>query len=131
MGIISVSIPDSLTKQMDRLISERGYAGRSDFIRAAMRDFVHGMADQSSHGGRRSATMTLVYPTLLERKVSAIAHDHGTIINSVMHSHVGKERCVTVYIVEGDAERIRGFTTEFKKLREAEMVAPIYTDELE
>ena|SRR2546426_7123057 len=128
MGIISVSLPDGLTNQMDDLIKARGYAGRSDFIRAAVRDFVKHLADEARKGGRRTATMTLVYPTTIERTVSAVAHEHGPLITSVMHSHVGKERCVTVYIVEGDAERIRQFATEFKKLREAEMVQPIYTD---
>ncbi len=128
MGIISVSLPDSLATQVDRLIGERGYAGRSDFIRAAVREFIHGLADEPHRGGRRTATMTLVYPTSIERKVSLIAHDHGPLITSVMHSHVGKEQCVTVYIVEGDADRIRQFTTEFKKLRDAEMVKLLYTD---
>lgn len=129
MGIISVSIPDGLTKQMDRLISDRGFAGRSDFIRAAVRGFVHGLGEESHREGRRTATMTLVYPTSIERKVSAVAHEHGPIIMSVMHSHVGKERCVTLYLVAGEVEKIRTFTTELQKLRDAEMIVPVYTDE--
>jgi len=128
MGIISVSVPDSLTSQMDHLIGERGYAGRSDFVRAAVRDFIHRLTEETRRGGRRTATMTLVYPTAIERRVSAVAHDHGPIITSVMHSHVARERCVTVYIVEGEANRIREFATEFRKIKDVEMVMPIYTD---
>jgi metal-responsive CopG/Arc/MetJ family transcriptional regulator len=45
-----------------------------------------------------------------------------------MHSHVARERCVTVYIVEGEANRIREFATEFRKIKDVEMVMPIYTD---
>lgn len=131
MGIISVSLPDALATQMDRMIGEHGYAGRSDFIRAAVRDFMHSLMEGARRSGRRTATMTLVYPTALERKVSAVAHDQGPLVTSVMHSHVGKERCVTVYIVEGDADRIRRLATEFKKLKDTEMVQPIYTDEPE
>ncbi len=128
MGIISVSLPDGLAEQMDKLIAERGYSGRSDFIRAAVRDFIYPLVQEDNRTGARSATMTLVYPTSIEKKVSEVAHEYGSIITSLMHSHVGRERCVTVYIVEGDSGAIRRFTAEFKKLKDTELVSPIYTD---
>jgi len=37
---MSVSLPESLVQQMDGLTKERGFAGRSDFVRAAVRDFI-------------------------------------------------------------------------------------------
>lgn len=128
MGIISVSLPEALAEQMDRLIGERGYSGRSDFIRAAVRDFIYPLVQEDHRIGKRSATVTLVYPTSLERKVSELAHEYSSIITSLMHSHVGKDRCVTVYIVEGESGSIARFTAEFKKLKDAELVRPIYTD---
>ncbi len=128
MGIISVSLPDGLAERMDKLIAERGYSGRSDFIRAAVRDFIYPLVQEDNRPGARSATVTLVYPTSIEKKVSEVAHEYGSIITSLMHSHVGRERCVTVYIVEGESGAIRKFTAEFKKLKDTELVSPIYTD---
>lgn len=128
MGIISVSLPEGLAEQMDKLIEERGYSGRSDFIRAAVRDFIYPLVQETHRAGTRSATITLVYPTSIERKVSEVAHDYGSLITSLMHSHVGRERCLTVYIVEGESGAIRKFTAEFKKLKDTELVMPIYTD---
>ena len=128
MGIISVSLPDALVDQMDRLVSARGYSGRSDFIRAALRDHVHQLGQEQAHRGRRSATITLLYPDELERKVSEINHAAGRIVKSLMHSHLGNGKCVTVFIVEGEAEQVQKLTTQFRGLRDTEIVRTTYMD---
>jgi len=128
LGIISVSLADALVDQMDRLVSARGYSGRSDFIRAALRDHVHQLGQEQAHRGRRSATITLLYPDELERKVSEINHAAGRIVKSLMHSHLGNGKCVTVFVVEGEAEQVQKLTTQFRGLRDTEIVRATYMD---
>ena len=128
MGIISVSLPEALVDQMDRFVGTRGYAGRSDFIRAALRDHIYALAQEQGHRGRRSATVTLLYPDDLERKVSEINHAFGKIVKSLMHSQLGNGKCVTVFIVEGEGEQIQKLTAQFQGLRDTEVVKAIYTD---
>ena len=60
MSIMSVSLPDSLVQQMDGLTKERGFAGRSDFVRAAIRDFVQQLMLDQTKRGKHSATITLL-----------------------------------------------------------------------
>jgi len=127
MAIMSVSLPEQLVEQMDALTKERGFAGRSDFIRAAVRDLVQQLAQEQMKRGRRSATITLLYPEELERRVAEVAHD-TKIVRSMMHAHAGKGRCVTVYIVEGEAEAIQQLTVRFKGLRDTEVVRATYVD---
>ncbi|HEV8594605.1 MAG TPA: CopG family ribbon-helix-helix protein [Thermoplasmata archaeon] len=131
MGIISVSLPDALVDQMDKLAQARGYSGRSDFIRAALREHVYQLGQEQAHRGRRSATITLLYPDELERNVSEINHAFGKLVKSFIHSHVGHGKCVTVFIVEGEGEAIQKLTTQFRKLRNTEIVKAIYTDTAE
>ena len=131
MGIISVSLPDALVDQMDRLVTARGYSGRSDFIRAALRDHIHEVGQEQTHRGRRSATITLLYPDELERKVSEINHASGKIVKSLMHSHLGNGKCVTVFIVEGEADQVQKLTTQFRGLRDTEIVRATYMDTAE
>jgi CopG family transcriptional regulator, nickel-responsive regulator len=128
LGIVSVSLPDALVDQMDRLASARGYAGRSDFIRAALRDHIYSLDQLQAHRGRRSATVTLLYPDELERKVSDINHAFGKIVKSLMHSQLGNGKCVTVFIVDGEGEQIQKLTAQFQSLRDTEIVKAIYTD---
>jgi CopG family nickel-responsive transcriptional regulator len=128
MGIMSVSLPEQLVEQMDALIAERGFAGRSDFVRASVREFIHQLSQEQTRKGRRSATVTVLYPEELERRVAEVAHDFSKIITSMMHAHAGRGRCVTVYITDGDSEAIQGLTTRFKSLRDTEVVKAIYVD---
>jgi CopG family nickel-responsive transcriptional regulator len=128
MSIMSVSLPEQLVEQMDAHIAERGFAGRSDFVRAAVRDLIHQLSQDQTRKGRRSATVTLLYPEELERRVAEVAHDFSKIIKSMMHAHAGQGRCVTVYITEGDSESIQSLTTRFKSLRDTEVVRATYVD---
>jgi len=128
MSIMSVSLPDPLVQQMDTLTKERGFAGRSDFVRAAVREFVQQLVSDPMRSGRRSATITLLYPEALERRVAEVAHDQSKVITSMMHANAGRGRCVTVYIVEGDAEAIQRLTVRFKGLRDTEVVRTTYVD---
>jgi CopG family nickel-responsive transcriptional regulator len=128
MSIMSISLPDTLVDQMDSLTKERGFAGRSDFVRAAVRDFVQQLLSDQMRSGRRSATITLLYPEALERRVAEVAHDHSKVVTSMMHTNAGRGRCVTVYIVEGEADAIQKLTVRFKGLRDTEVVRTTYVD---
>ena len=131
MSIMSVSLPDPLVDQMDALTKERGFAGRSDFVRAAVREFVQQLGSDPVRGGRRSATITLLYPEALERRVAEVAHDNSKVITSMMHTNAGKGRCVTVYIVEGETDAIQRLTVRFKGLRDTDVVRTTYLDPTE
>lgn len=128
MVVVSISLPPSLVKEVDRLADSGGYSGRSDFVRASLREFVNAQASQEKHHGERSATLTALYPAQIERRVGEIAHDFSDVIRSMMHAHVGKDRCITVYITDGDAQRIRELAARLGGLRDADMVRLTYTD---
>src|SRR5438445_409532 len=80
MSIMSVSLPDPLVQQMDTLTKERGFAGRSDFVRAAVREFVQQLVSDPMRSGRRSATITLLYPRAIRRSGRhpiPLSHERG------------------------------------------------------
>lgn len=126
MAVVSVSLPDSLVEQADAFIADRGYAGRSELVRAALRDFLaHG--SQPSGGGPRSATLTLLYPEGHERKVGEVRHDFTDIVRSMMHGHV-KGLCVEVFVLEGAGKRIQQFGDALRAAKETRLVQTVYTD---
>lgn len=127
MAIISVSLPESLVKQLDALIEARGFAGRSEALRAASRDFIAKELQDHAREGQRSATVTVVYPEGHERRISDIRHGFGELIKSMMHAHA-QTSCVEVFLVNGKATRIREFTDRLRAYKEARLVQAIYTD---
>lgn len=126
MAVVSVSLPDNLVEQADAFIGERGYAGRSELVRAALRDFLAHEATPPGHGAR-SATLTLLYPEGQERKVGEIRHDHSDIVRSMMHAHAGGS-CVEVFVLEGAAKRIQQFADALRASKETRLVQTVYTD---
>ena len=128
MAVVSVSLPDALLDQADAFAHERGFAGRSELVRAALRDFL---ARETSGGGagnaRRSATLTLLYPHGSERKVGEIRHEFTDIVRSMMHGHAG-DLCVEIFVLEGPGRRIQQFSDALRAARETRLVQPTWTD---
>lgn len=126
MAVVSISLPDTLLEEAEALVQERGYAGRSELVRAALRDFI-ARHDSDASEGRRTATLTLVYAHGHERVFSVIRHHHLDVVRTALHSHSG-ERCVELFVLEGDAARIRSFHDALVATREALRVSLAHTD---
>lgn len=126
MAVVSVSLPDILLEQADTFIQARGFAGRSELVRAALRDLL-AREGQTGRSGITSATVTLLYPHGAERKIGEIRHDFTDVIQSMMHGHA-EAGCVELFLVKGNAERIRRFTDTLRAAKDAELVQSVYTD---
>lgn len=127
MAVISISLPDTLLEQSDAFLSERGFAGRSELVRAALRDFLKHEAPRAT--GETSATVTLLYPHGSERKIGEIRHDYTDVIQSLMHGHT-EEACVELFLLKGDAARLREFTDALRASRDTLLVQAVYTDQV-
>jgi CopG family transcriptional regulator, nickel-responsive regulator len=126
MAVVSVSLPDPLLQQMDDLLDARGFAGRSELVRAALRDFLH-KESAAPATGRTSATVTLLYPHGHERRFGEIRHGYSDVIQSMMHGHA-EDACVELFLLRGDAARVRAFTDALRAAREALLVQAVHTD---
>lgn len=131
MTIISASLPEPLVEQMDALIEARGFAGRSELLRAALREFVNRelLAGAATDAGKgiRSATLTLLYPEGSEKRVADVRHEYSEIVKSMMHAHT-ETHCVEVFILQGSAPRIREFADRLRTHKDAQLVQVTYTD---
>jgi len=126
VAVVSISLPDALLQKADALIEKRGYAGRSELVRACVRDhLVASLAEERD--GVRSASVTLVYPHGEEKHFTRIRHDFTDVVRSMMHGHA-KTACIEIFVVEGPAARVRGFVDALRATRSALQVGAVYTD---
>lgn len=126
MAVVSISLPEALLDEVDRSVGERGYAGRSELFRSAVRDLLN-EAVQAPAEGARTATLTLVYPDEAEREVGDARHAFNDIVQSMMHGHT-EAFCVEMFMLEGEAERIRAFQDQLRAVRAARLVETVFTD---
>jgi CopG family nickel-responsive transcriptional regulator len=126
VAIVSVSLPDELLSSADKVIEKRGFTGRSDLVRASLREFL--AANPAPRPGARSATLTLCYPEGHERKFSDLRHEHGGIVRTMIHAHAADHSCVEVYVLEGPGERILSFADALRGRRDALQVSLTFAD---
>lgn len=126
MAVVSISLPDALLESADRIMERRGFSGRSEFVRSCVRDFIVANA-RPEPGGRRSATVTLVYPEGSERQFTKLRHTFSDVMRTMLHGHADGS-CMEIFVLEGPSERIQEFVDNLRSTREALQVSAVFTD---
>jgi len=120
--IISVSLSDKLLQEIDQLKEETGFSGRSDVIRASTRMLIADTQDKKNLEGDINSILILIHNQKSEDKVTEIKHDFEDIIETQIHSHIKEDKCLELFILEGDANRMNTLTKMFQTTRKIEYV---------
>ncbi|PIY60603.1 nickel-responsive regulator 1 [Candidatus Woesearchaeota archaeon CG_4_10_14_0_8_um_filter_47_5] len=107
MAIISISLSEQLLKDLDMLQKTLGFSGRSDAIRAAIRTLIAEHKSRSRLSGLIEGVLLVVNPEKSNEAVSAIRHKFNDIIRTELHNHLESGKCLYLFVVKGDAERIQ------------------------
>ncbi|GBE14259.1 putative nickel-responsive regulator [bacterium BMS3Abin14] len=108
MTRFGVSMPNRLLTHFDELISDKGYANRSEALRDLVRDYLverEWEADEETVG-----TVTIVYDHHVKELADAlthIQHEMGTLIISSLHVHLTHTHCLEIIVVRGKSSEIR------------------------
>jgi CopG family nickel-responsive transcriptional regulator len=109
MERISISLPEKLLKEFDRILEEKGYASRSEGIRNALRGYMLEHRFLSGVEGEIAGTITMVYdheePKVLQ-KLTDFQHRFSDIIDSSLHIHLDERHCLEVIVVRGESGKI-------------------------
>jgi len=112
-----VSVPSDLLDEFDTLVETKGYVGRSEAIRDAMRLYLSQSAWESGQEGHLAA-LNVVYkhrPRLMSELVSA-QHSSRSHVVSTMHVHLTESRCFEVMMLRGKREEIQEFADKISGL---------------
>ena len=113
MPIVSISLNDEILSELDKLQKSMGFSGRSEAIRAGIRSFVSEEKQQSSLEGNIHAILLVVHNDEFDHIVSGIAHRFEDLIITHLHSKIEKEKCMELFVIDGDAEKITTMTRDF------------------
>ncbi len=104
--VISLSCNDALLKEVDNLINSMGFSNRSEIFRAAIRKFMMDEKEKERLTGRISAILILLHSHDFEDFVTSIKHEkkYKNIIKTQIHHSAGEERCLEMFILEGDSK---------------------------
>jgi CopG family nickel-responsive transcriptional regulator len=110
VAIISISIPEDLAKELDRLQKDMG-TGRSDVVRAGIRYVSQEQKQQL--GERNSAVLMVTHQDRHDHEVAGIKSDYEDLIKTHLHNKIDVDRCVEVFMLEGPGDDIKAITNGF------------------
>ncbi|MFW8600202.1 nickel-responsive transcriptional regulator NikR [Desulfobacterota bacterium M19] len=109
-----VSIQDHLLERFDNLITEKGYANRSEAIRDLIRNSL--VEDElETRNEETVGTIAMVYDhhtRELSDKLTGHQHSHFKEIISSLHVHLDQHNCLEVVVAKGKNKKIKQLAQE-------------------
>lgn len=117
-AVVSISLNRSMIRELDALQKSLGFTGRSELVRAGIRAFVQEEKQRQGMRGHKSAILMVVHMDKFDDQVAGIKHDYEDLITTHLHNKIDGNRCVELFLLDGDAEKIemvtKGFLTNRK-----------------
>ena len=114
MPIVSISLNDEILSELDKLQTTMGFSGRSEAIRAGIRSFVSEEKQKADLSGNIHAILLVVHNDEFDHVVSGITHNFEDLITTHLHSKIEKEKCMELFLINGDAEKVTTITKDFQ-----------------
>ena len=114
MPIVSISLNDEILSELDKLQTSMGFSGRSEAIRAGIRAFVSEEKQKSDLAGNIHAILLVVHNDEFDHVVSGITHNFEDLITTHLHSKIEGEKCMELFVIDGDAKRVSTITKDFQ-----------------
>jgi len=118
MVIISLSIPNELRDELDRILGEEWYASRSEVVRQALRKYIAEYKELENIKGNIIATITALYEkTDKNEELTQLQHEFGDVMTTYLHSHLTEKSCLEVMVVKGSSKRLKDMIDGLKANR--------------
>ena len=114
MPIVSISLNDEILSELDNLQSEMGFSGRSEAIRAGIRAFVSEEKQKADLAGNIHAILLVVHNDEFDHAVLGITHNFEDLITTHLHSKIEKKKCMDLFLINGDGEKISTMAKDFQ-----------------
>lgn len=118
-----VSVPEDLLEKFDKLVKKKGYVGRSEAIRDAMREYISQTEWEAEQEGTM-ASLNIVYqhkPKLMADLIK-VQHDGHTNVVSTVHVHISRSHCLEVITLKGDRKSIEALANKVSGLKGIEYI---------
>ncbi|MCK4982084.1 MAG: nickel-responsive transcriptional regulator NikR, partial [Victivallaceae bacterium] len=110
------SIEKNLFKKLEKIVKQKGYENRSEFIRDIIRDMV--VAEEWDSNDEIIATITLVFDhhkKELGEKLTDVQHKfHDTVLAST-HVHLTHDICAEMIMVHGSARVVNELANKLRQ----------------
>jgi CopG family nickel-responsive transcriptional regulator len=125
--IVSISLNDEILSEIDKLQKSMGFSGRSEIIRAGIRNLISEEKQRSNLSGLIHAILMIIHDEESEQIVTGIKHNHEELIGTHLHSKIEGNKCMELFLLHGEAEKVDIMTKDFKTNKKMDHVRLVIT----
>jgi CopG family nickel-responsive transcriptional regulator len=125
--IVSISLNDEILSEIDKLQKSMGFSGRSEIIRAGIRNLISEEKQRSNLSGLIHAILMIIHDEESEQIVTGIKHNHEELIGTHLHSKIEGNKCMELFLLHGEAEKVDIMTKDFKTNKKMDHVKLVIT----
>ncbi len=114
LHIVSISLSEEMLSEIDKLQKSMGFSGRSEIIRAGIRGLISEEKQRTSLSGNIHAILMVIHNESSEEIVTAIKHSYEDLIGTHLHNKIQDNKCMELFLLYGDAEKIGLMIKDFK-----------------
>ena len=114
MPIVSISLNNEILSEVDKLKKSMGFSGRSEIIRAGIRNLLSDERMKEDLDGEINSLLLAVHDEDSDDQVSSIRHDFDKIIIVHLHNKIDKERCLEIFSLKGDAKDVKEISRQLQ-----------------
>jgi CopG family nickel-responsive transcriptional regulator len=122
MPIVSVSLNEEIIKEMDKLQHDLGFSGRSEIMRAGIRQLAAEERDRRNLKGHIYALLLAVHDETSDYEVTEMGHVYDKLIGTHIHNKIDRNKCLEIFLLKGDAQEITEMTKKFRTNRKMDHV---------
>ena len=117
MTIVSVSLNKNMLAEMDKMQKSYGFSGRSEIVRAG----IHALLSQERQRNNNIITGGFIFALFLamhdeksDEQVTEMRHIYDKLILTHLHSKIDKDRCLEIFLLNGNVDDIRHMVKQFQ-----------------
>ena len=125
LPIVSISLNEDIINDIDKLQKNLGFSGRSEIVRAGLRNMIAEQKERDTLQGTLAALLLIIHQERDDDQVTNMRHDFEEIVTTHIHSKIDQDRCIELFLLKGDAELIKSMTKKFqinKKLEHVKLI---------
>lgn len=126
MTIVSVSLNEDILYEVDKLQKALGFSGRSEIVRAGIRNLLAEERERQNLSGSLFAVLLAIHDEKSDDQVTTMQHDYDRLITTHIHNKIDGDRCLEIFLIKGTAEEIKDMTKKFqsnKKMDHVKLIA--------
>jgi CopG family nickel-responsive transcriptional regulator len=115
MPVVSLSFPEQMIKEMDKVQDSLGFTGRSELVRSAIRLLFQNVTEKEALAGEVTAVIVVTHAKENEEPVTRIKHRYDDIIRTHIHNKVSRSNCIELFLLEGQGPKVASMASDFQK----------------